>query len=193
MRTLIAAAITSSILMASPAEAKRDTVPKYPNIFAGMFQTQKAVTHGRKSIRKSYRKVRHAHRVGNRRVHSVRSHSVSYTGLPFPLTAKVNELATYCNGRVISAYRSGAHIAGTRHRSLHALGQAVDMTGDISCINARLVGWPGGASTDYSRMGHIHISYSHPGGQEWGARFRHGSGSRYARHRHYHYASVARR
>lgn len=62
-------------------------------------------------------------------------------------------------------------VAGTRRMSLHASGLAVDMAGNPGCIYARLRGWPGGYSTDYARVRHVHISG--PGGREDGLRFAH--------------------
>ena len=89
-----------------------------------------------------------------------------------PLAAKVREIASSCGSSVVSALRH-THIANTRTVSLHASGQAVDMKGNPKCIYQHLAGWPGGYSTDYRRMQHVHISYSR-GGREWGLRFAHG-------------------
>lgn len=137
-------------------------------------------------------RVFHRHR---RPIRIARRHSrdsVSYAGLPGPLAGKVNEIKLACGSTVISAYRPGAVIAGTHHRSLHAIGRAVDMSGNSGCIYSHLRDWPGGYSTDYARMRHVHISYM-PGGQEWGSRFIHGGGHRYARrYRHIHYATLHR-
>src|SRR5207253_1691857 len=73
-------------------------------------------------------------------------------------------------------------------RSNHPIGRAVDMRGNPGCIYAHLKGWPGGYSTDYAAVAHVHISYN-PGGQEWGLHFAHnGGGHSYAR-----YASRAMR
>lgn len=75
--------------------------------------------------------------------------------------------------------------------SLHASGKAVDLAGNPSCMYAMLHGWPGGYSTDYGSVRHLHLSYDPAGGREMGIRFRHG-GHRYARrhHRHARYASA---
>lgn len=106
-------------------------------------------------------------------------HAVS--GIVAPLAAKVTEIQSACGSRVISAVRN-TFVAGTRTMSLHASGQAVDMSGNPSCIYAMLRGWPGGYSTDYGRVAHVHISY---GGREHGVRFVHGGGrTRHAHRRH---------
>ena len=126
--------------------------------------------------------VRHAHI--RKRVPAVAA--ASRGGLPSELAAKVDEIASACPGfKAISTCRPGAKIAGTNHTSLHASCRAADIAGGSwSCAYSHLASWPGGVSTDAERMQHIHISYA-PGGQEWGARFRHGGGSvRYA-HRHH--------
>src|SRR5436309_9734389 len=106
------------------------------------------------------------------------------------LAAKVREISSSCGSSVISSVRH-THIANTRTMSLHATGQAVDMRGNPRCIYQHLSGWPGGYSTDYGRVQHVHISYS-GGGREWGIRFAHGGHHRlrYAHHhRHRRYAS----
>jgi hypothetical protein len=113
--------------------------------------------------------------------------SVGREGLAAELAAKVQEIAGACPGfRLISGCRPGAKIAGTNHASLHASCRAADIAGGAwACAYARLADWPGGYSVDPGAVGHIHISFSHPGGQEWGAHFRHGGGSvRFARRHH---------
>lgn len=97
----------------------------------------------------------------------------SLKGYPSILIAKVQELKRHCGARVISAFRKNARVAGTRTRSLHADRRAVDLAGNPSCMYARLKNWPGGASTDYSRVKHLHLSYDPQGGKEMGARFVH--------------------
>ena len=106
------------------------------------------------------------------------------------LAAKVREISSSCGSSVVSGVRH-THIANTRAMSLHATGQAVDMRGNPRCIYQHLSGWPGGYSTDYGRMQHVHISYS-AGGREWGIRFAHGGHHWFAyahQHRHRRYAS----
>lgn len=96
----------------------------------------------------------------------------SLAGYPAPLIAKVQELKTHCGAKLISAFRPGAKIRGSGRPSLHASKRAVDMTGNVSCIYARMKNWPGGYSTDYRAVAHIHFSYE-PNGREWGSRFVH--------------------
>jgi hypothetical protein len=96
------------------------------------------------------------------------------------LAGKVDELKSVCGARVVSGIRH-TMIAGTRRLSLHATGNAVDMAGDSACIYRNLIGWPGGYSTDYTRMRHVHISLDVAGGREMGLRFRHGQTRRHWR------------
>lgn len=93
-------------------------------------------------------------------------------GLVAPLAAKVAEIVGACGSRVISGVRH-TFIAGTHRISLHAFGEAADVAGNGACIYRELAGWPGGYSTDYDRVGHVHISFE-PNGREWGLRFVHG-------------------
>lgn len=118
---------------------------------------------------------------------------VSLSGVDGSLAAKAQEIASQCGSSVISGYRH-TRVAGTGHMSLHASGRAVDMRGNPGCIYAHLQGWPGGYSTDYGRVQHVHISL---GGREDGLRFAHGGhGRHYAglhRHgRHYAHRRYAR-
>lgn len=113
------------------------------------------------------------------------------------LANKVAEILTECPGaRLTSGHRPGARVRGSRRPSLHSVypSQAADLAGNPSCIRARLEGWIGGASTDYAAVRHYHISYSHPGGREFGARFTHyGHGKRrYARKHYRHHPRHAR-
>jgi len=106
----------------------------------------------------------------------------SMTGIVAPLAAKVSAIQSACPGaRVISTVRH-TRIRGTRHMSLHATGEAVDMQGNPSCIYANLKDWPGGYSTDYGRVQHVHISLA-ANGREAGLRFAHGGGKRHAHRR----------
>jgi hypothetical protein len=99
----------------------------------------------------------------------------SLGGIVAPLAAKAAEIVSGCGSRVVSGVRHTL-IAGTRTLSLHASGRAVDVAGNPSCIYRHLAGWPGGYSTDYGRVRHVHISY---GGREDGLRFAHGGGRRH--------------
>jgi len=96
--------------------------------------------------------------------------SRSLAGVVPELASKAREIAADCGARVISAVRN-TYIAGTRTKSLHASGRAVDMAGNPSCIARHLANWRGGASNDYHRVAHYHISW---GGYEHGRRFAHG-------------------
>ena len=80
-------------------------------------------------------------------------------GVAPELASKAREIVSACGSRVISGVRH-TRIAGTRRMSLHA----------SACIYARLRGWPGGYSTDYGRVRHVHFSL---GGGEDGLRFAH--------------------
>jgi hypothetical protein len=104
--------------------------------------------------------------------------SVSLAGVTPVLADKAREIMNSCGSVVVSA------VSRRPNRSNHPIGRAVDMVGNPTCIYAHLKGWPGGYSTDYSAVRHVHISYN-PGGQEWGVRFAHSSPrqgrTRYAR------------
>lgn len=123
-------------------------------------------------------------------VTSVTPRGKSLDGVVPVLAGKIQEIVSTCGSSVISAVRH-TFIAGTRIISQHASGTAVDVQGNPSCIYSMLKGWPGGYSTDYGRVKHVHISY---GGCEHGVRFAHGGGRRYAhRHHHVRYASAHHR
>lgn len=104
------------------------------------------------------------------------------TGIVPALAAKVAQIQQACPGaHVISAVRH-TRVRGSGRMSLHATGEAVDMRGNPSCVYAQLKDWPGGYTTDYGRVQHIHISLA-ANGREAGLRFTHGGG-RAHRHRH---------
>lgn len=140
-----------------------------------------------KKARKTYRTVkRTVGTIAGYARHLGRNPTRDLSGYPEPLIAKARELESACGSKIISAYRPDSRVAGSGRQSLHAVRKAVDMQGNPACMRSHLVGWRGGASTDYARMQHIHISYE-PGGREWGARFVHGGGSkrvRFASRRH---------
>ena len=96
-----------------------------------------------------------------------RKQSVSLEGVTPVLAAKAREIEATCGSVIISA------VSKRGIRSNHPIGRAVDVEGNPSCVYALLKDWPGGYSTDYSAVRHVHISYN-PGGQEWGFRFAHG-------------------
>lgn len=109
--------------------------------------------------------------------------STSISGVVPALAAKVAQIQSTCPGaHVISAIRH-TRIRGTGRLSLHATGEAVDMRGNPSCVYAQLRDWPGGYSTDYGRVQHVHISLA-ANGREAGLRFRHGGGKGH-RHRRF--------
>lgn len=117
--------------------------------------------------------------------------SKSLDGVVPVLAEKVREIVSTCGSEIWSTVRHTL-VAGTRLLSQHAGGTAVDLHGNPSCIYALLKDWPGGYSTDYGRVRHVHVSY---GGREHGARFAHGGGRyvrRYARANRHRLASAAR-
>lgn len=110
------------------------------------------------------------------------SGSLSMAGVVPALAAKVAQIQSTCPGaHVISAVRH-TRIRGSRHMSLHATGEAVDMRGNPSCVYAQLRDWQGGYSTDYGRAQHVHISLA-ANGREAGLRFRYGGGKSHRHHR----------
>ena len=98
--------------------------------------------------------------------------SAPLSGISAPLAAKARQIVSACGSTVISGIRH-TRVAGTRRMSLHASGRAVDLRGNPACIYAQLHGWPGGYSTDYGRVLHVHLSYDPQGGREMGLRFAH--------------------
>jgi hypothetical protein len=121
-------------------------------------------------------KKKHARNVKHRTARSVSKHRtgrlVSLSGVTPVLAAKAREIVADCGSVVIST------ISARGNRSNHPAGRAVDLRGNPRCIYAHLKGWPGGYSTDYSAVAHVHVSYN-PGGQEWGLRFAHNSHGRH--------------
>jgi hypothetical protein len=108
--------------------------------------------------------------------------AVSVTGIVPALAAKVAQIQSSCPGaHVISGVRH-TRIRGSGRMSLHATGEAVDMRGNPSCVYAQLRDWPGGYSTDYGRVKHVHISLA-ANGREAGLRFAHGGSRHHHRHR----------
>lgn len=105
---------------------------------------------------------------------------------PSSVSAALAQVSARCSGyQLLSSFRRGAHIAGTRRRSLHSYGLAVDFrVSNYGCAYAVLSSWSHGLSLDAGRMRHIHISDGSAIGRSEG-RFYHGGGNRYAsRHRH---------
>jgi hypothetical protein len=122
--------------------------------------------HHRLSARHFRMRAAHFHR----RHGEPSSYSVGVGGLHGELAAKAYEIVSSCGSTIISAFRPGAHIAGSGHASLHASGRAIDVRGNPECIYSHLHGWPGGYSIDYGSVQHVHISL---GGFEDGVRFSH--------------------
>lgn len=82
------------------------------------------------------------------------------------------------NLKIISGYRKNARIAGTRRRSLHASGQAMDVHGcGRRCIRAARAR-SFGLGFYRGRLHHVHISN---GARERGVVFYRGKHRRYAR------------
>jgi len=100
------------------------------------------------------------------------------SGVSAPLAAKARQIVSACGSTVISGLRH-TRVAGTGRMSLHASGRAVDLRGNPACIYGHLAGWPGGYSTDYGRVLHVHVSL---GGREDGIRFAHHHVQRHARY-----------
>lgn len=115
-------------------------------------------------------------------------------GVTAPLAAMARRLMDECGASVISGVRK-TYVRGSGRQSLHWTGHAVDIVGNPKCLYATLAKakWPGGMSTDYAAVRHVHLSYL-KGGREWGTRFAHYRGgvkrTRYARHRGQRYASA---
>lgn len=135
------------------------------------------------SARGHHHMPRH-HGHGHVHVHNTRTGP----GIPGPVRTALNQVSSQCQGfRIVSHFRPGAHVAGTRRVSLHASGRAVDFrVSNWGCAYHALRGWGGGISMDAPRVHHIHISY---GGHE--GHFMHhmvGSvryASRHMRYRHH--------
>jgi len=127
---------------------------------------RKAKAHSRAPFRRAHRRYSH------HRVHA--QHRLpSLAGIVEPLAEKTRQIVQACSSHVISAVRH-TFIKHTKRISLHAYGKAVDLQGNPSCMYSLLHAWPGGYSTDYQRVKHIHLSYDPQSRREWGARFVHG-------------------
>lgn len=110
-------------------------------------------------------------------------------GVPGEIASFLNTVQSRCGGvRVISTFRRGSVIAGTRRASCHSMGQAVDyQVSDYACALRVAQGVRLGHSIDYVGVQrlygrgmpmHYHVSNCR---QEMGVRFAHGGGARYAR------------
>lgn len=103
-------------------------------------------------------------------------------GIPSEIASFLSRVRAQCgSAQVISTFRRDAFIAGTRRRSCHATGQAVDYTtSNPSCALRVAQGSSLGHSIDYGRVRHFHVSSC---AQERGMRFAHG-GTRRTRYAH---------
>jgi hypothetical protein len=152
-------ALTSSVALTfinSPADAR------HRDHHHSIHHHALKANHLRYRVTAVHRGKRHAHRVATER-------SLSLVGVTPVLAAKARQIVSACGSTIIST------VSARGNRSNHPIGRAVDMRGNPSCIYAHLKGWPGGYSTDYAAVQHVHISYN-PGGQEWGLHFAHGGG-----------------
>lgn len=101
---------------------------------------------------------------------------VSTSCLPSSIKAALAKANAACGIRVISTFRRGARIAGTRRVSMHASCRAADFTSrDYGCVYRALASWPGKMSIDAGRAKHVHIDDGRY------ARFEHGRAHRYAK------------
>ena len=98
--------------------------------------------------------------------------------LPLSIKLALARADATCGITVISTFRRDATIAGTRHRSMHAICRAADFTSkDYACVYRELSDWRGKLSTDARAIKHVHIDNGNY------ARFTHGiSAKRYAKH-----------
>ena len=94
------------------------------------------------------------------------------------LAQKVRQIVGACGAHINSGFRPGARVAGSGRMSRHAIGQAVDISGDYRCIYAQLRGWPS-YSLDGPKMRHVHVSLGE-------GHFYHHGGHRYAGRHHRH-------
>lgn len=175
---VILASLAVAMLFASPAEARRHrTSGLHPE--CNITMPCEPYTTSRVAVRQARLKPAGQVKIGRSSERPVAARaSKSLDGVVPELAEKVREIVSTCGSEIWSAVRH-TRVAGTRIMSLHASGRAVDLHGNPSCIYALLRGWPGGYSTDYGRVNHVHVSY---GGREHGARFAHGGGRRhYAR------------
>ena len=170
------------IFFISPAEARHRHVMAspaiqafaWPNFFAPA--PIKMLRHRSRRVH-----VRHRHVKSSMPMPRQRPEIVSLIGVVPKLATKITEIVGTCGSEVVSAVRH-TYVIGTHRISQHANGTAVDITRNPRCIYSLLRGWPGGYSTDYRRVRHVHISI---GGREAGVRFVHGGHHRRYAHRYH--------
>lgn len=98
--------------------------------------------------------------------------------LPASIIDALARTRVACGITVISTYRKNAMIAGTNHRSMHAVCRAADFTSrDYPCVYRVLDDWRGKLSNDPYSIGHVHIDDGPY------ARFAHRGARRYAKRR----------
>src|SRR5260221_5250859 len=165
LRPVLVLMVTAALVLVSNAAEARS---RHQHVSKHQHGIKKAGTQVRKYrlAKSTYFAKRYSHA---KRSRTAVSRSVSLAGVTPVLAAKARQIASDCGSSVISA------VSGRGIRSNHPIGRAVDMRGNPGCIYAHLNGWPGGYSTDYAAVRHVHISYN-PGGQEWGLRFAHHGG-----------------
>ncbi len=186
------------VFFISPAEARHRRIAApvvqpfaWPNIF--VLIRPKETQHRSRRFHARHRS-RHVHIRHRHVVKSIvplprrRPAGVSLIGVVPKLAAKITEIVTTCGSEVVSTVRH-TYVTGTHHISQHANGTAVDITRNPRCIYSMLRGWPGGYSTDYRRVRHVHISI---GGREAGVRFVHGGHRRHYAHRHHRHRAAFR-
>jgi hypothetical protein len=153
---------TALVMAGSPTEARarHDQIATHHQSVKKHAQTRKY-----RITRSAYAQRKSGH-AAKRRI--AKGSGVSLAGVTPVLAAKARQIVASCGSTIVSA------VSRRGIRSNHPIGRAVDIKGNPGCVYAQLKGWPGGYSTDYSAIGHVHISYN-PGGQEWGLRFAHGT------------------
>jgi hypothetical protein len=174
MRCIVVLAIFFGLV--SSAEARhRHVAPSIMQPFAWPNLFSKTNTVHVRHHRARHARVRHGRHHATRAAHG---HSTSLAGVAPRLATKITSIVGACGSQIVSTVRH-TFVAGTHRLSQHANGTAVDITRNPSCIYSMLHGWPGGYSTDYGRVHHVHISI---GGREEGLRFVHGGHRRHYAH-----------
>ena len=180
-RLILAAGIVCCFMAPLPARADMASVVTK---FCGERYCGTMQAAARKKSKKPKRKVRYAARkptVFQR--YAAHGMSTDLKDVTPVLAAKIRKIAQTCGSKVVSAFRPGARIAGTRSLSLHSRypAEAVDIAGNPGCAYKLLRGWAGGVSTDYGRVKHIHVSLASDR-RERGARFAHYRGVKKVRY-----------
>jgi hypothetical protein len=189
-RAIAAIGIAMGCFLLAPAPAKADPIAKFlfgGHAGIGKYTAKpprKAVKHKKaKKRKKTVKRSRHVGRQRNaRRSATIAGYRRAVTnsggarfdhgiravarapigGLPGQVKSALRRVQDRCRGfAVVSTFRRGARVAGTRRRSLHADFKAADFKVDnYACAYKALAGWRHGISTDAWNVNHIHISYS---------------------------------